>query len=408
MAPKDGQAATLAPPGRAEDAAGAPRAVLVVASLFPHAKNETLGLSTCRRTVELARLCEVKVLALTTRSDLAEREVLGGVEVVRPRWRRVPKLGLVVDGYRYAARAARALREMLPAFDFDLIDAHWLYPDGFAAVRLAARLGKPVAVTGRGSDVNDFCFRWPVRHYARRALREATHLFAVSRQLARRMADAGAPAERITVVHNGVDTALFCPGDRDAARRELGLPPDGTLLVSAGSMVEDKGFQHLIAGLALLPPGRSVRLYVAGPGPYRGTLERLAQDRGVADRVSFLGRVTQQQMPLWYRAADFFCFASLKEGCPNVILEALACGTPVVSTNVGGIPDLVEEGQDGVLFEPGSAEPFAAALERALARPWDRGGIAARGSRRSWGHVAAEYYRAFGHLLARRSPERGT
>ncbi len=389
--------------------------VLVIASLYPHAHNETLGLSTHRRTVELAKRCSVRVLALTGSADLPERETWGGVEVVRPRWRRVPKLGVFLDGYRYAARAARALEGLRAEGDFDLIDAHWLYPDAFAAVRLGRRLGKPVVVTGRGSDVDEFLFRWPVRRFARAALRGAAQLVALTRQHRQRMIEAGAEAKRIAVIPNGVDTTMFCPGDRGEARRALGLPPDGLVLLSAGSIVEDKGYHHLIAGLAQagslchqgssgggtgILPVTSARLYIAGPGGYRDALEHLARECGVADRVAFLGRVAQSQMPLWYRAADFFCFASYHEGCPNAILEALACGTPVVATDVGGIPDLVEEGRSGILFKSRSDEAFAAALRSALARPWDRAAIAALGAQRSWAHVAAEYLALFDRLLA--------
>jgi len=370
-----------------------PLKILVVASLYPHAKNETIGLSTHRRTVELARACSVKVVALTTRQDLPERDSYEGVDVLRPRWRRVPKLGVLVDGHRYAARVSRAIRERLSAFDFDVMDAHWLYPDGFAAVQLGRRLAKPVVVSGRGSDVDEFLHRWPVRNFTRRALRGATRLVALSRAHKHKMIEAGARAESISVIPNGVDTSLFRPGDPAAARRALGLAPHGLVLFSAGSLVADKGFQHLIAGVVRLQ--RPARLYIAGPGDYRAALERLTRDLGAGDRVTFLGRVSQQQMPLWYQAADFFCFGSYHEGCPNAILEALACGTPAVSTDVGAIPDLVEEGRTGILFAPGSAEAFVAALEQALARPWDRPAIAAAGSLRSWRHVAEEYHAVF-------------
>jgi glycosyltransferase involved in cell wall biosynthesis len=353
----------------------------------------------------LAKLCHVKVVALAEPADLPEREEMAGFELLRPRWRRVPKLGVFVDGYRYAARAARAIAALHGTFDFDLIDAHWLYPDAFAAVRLGRRFHTPVVVTGRGSDVDEFLFRWPVRHLTRAALRRADHLVALTRRHRQKMIEAGAEPDRITVIPNGVDTTLFCLGDRQEARHALGLPPEGILLFSAGAVVEEKGYQHLIAGMAsAIPDSRfqvpDVRLFIAGPGEYRGALEQLARDCGVAERVTFLGRVAQSQMPLWYRAADFFCFASYHEGCPNAVLEALACGTPVLSTGVGGIPDLVEEGRSGLLFKPRSDEAFAAALRAALARPWDRAAIAALGSRRSWSHVAAEYLALFNQLIA--------
>jgi len=374
--------------------------VLVLASLYPHAKNETIGLSTHRRTVELAKRCAVRVVALTDRYDLPEHDVRDGVQVLRPRWRRVPKLGAFFDGYRYAARVAKALEGLRGESDLDLIDAHWLYPDGFGASRLGRRLGKPVVLTGRGSDVDEFCFRWPVRRFARAALRGAAQIIALTRRHKERMVEAGAEADRIAVIPNGVDTSLFCPGDRAEARQALGLPPDGVVLLSAGSIVHDKGYHHLIGGLAALGGEADARLCIAGPGDYRGALERLARQCGVAERVSFLGRVAQGQMPLWYRAADLFCFGSYHEGCPNAILEAAACGTPVVSTDVGGIPDLVEEGRSGILFPARSDEAFASALRTALARPWDRAAIAALGARRSWAHVAAEYLALFERLVA--------
>ena len=398
--------------------------VLVLTHLFPSAVEPMLGIFIRKRTLALAQLCEVTVLAPVTRAGLPDRERVGGLEVLRPRWRRLPKIGILFDGRACASAAGRALRQYPPARPFDVIDAHWLYPDAFAAVRLGQRLGKPVAVTGRGSDVDEFLFRWPVRRFARAALRGAAQIVALTRRHKERMIEAGAEAERIAVIPNGVDTGLFCPGDRAEARRALGLPAEGVVLLSAGSIVRDKGHQHLIAGLARciadcqlpiadfgtsnsignrkLEIGNQLRLYIAGPGDYRGALERLARERGVAERVTFLGRVAQSRMPLWYRAADLFCFGSYHEGCPNAVLEALACGTPVVSTDVGGIPDLVDEGRSGILFAPRSDEAFAAALRTALAKPWDRAEIAEIGSRRSWAHVAAEYHRAFGEMLARR------
>jgi len=374
--------------------------VLVITSMFPHGKNRTRGWSVFQRTVALAARCELKVVSPQTLDGLEPREVLQGIEVTRPHWWRVPKLGVVVDGYRYAAAAWPAVEQIRASFDFDLIDAHWTYPDGFAAVRLGRRVGRPVVLSARGTDVNEFCFRWPVRHFARRALRGAAELVAVSSQLKEKMVGIGLPAERITVVPNAVDTALFHPGDRDAARRALGLSADETALLTAGTLVEAKGFQDLIAGLARLGPQPPVRLFVAGVGPFGRALEAVAAEKGVADRVEFLGRLSHAELTRWYQAADLFCFGSWREGCPNVIIESLACGTPVVSTGVGAVPDLVEPGRDGLLFEPRSAAAFARTLQEALSRTWDRAAIAARGSRRSWDQVAGEYLAVFERALS--------
>lgn len=373
--------------------------VLVLTSMFPHAQNRFRGWAVFQRTVALAKLCEVKVISPQTLTGLASKEEVGGIEVVRPRWRRVPKLGVLVDGYRFAAVARPAVERLRETFDFDLIDTHWAYPDGFGAVQVGRRLGRPVVLTARGSDVNEFAFRWPVRRFVRRALRGATRLVAVSGPLKEKMTAAGVPPDRVTVIPNGVDTSAFHPGERAAARRELVLSPEHTVLFSAGTVVKTKGFQQLIRGLARLPARPCLRLFIAGAGPYRRALERLAVAEGVADRVTFLGHLSLEEMVRWYQAADLFCFGSLREGCPNAIIESLACGTPVVSTPVGAVPDLVEPGRDGVLFEAGSAEAFAKGLDEALSRQWDRDAIAARGSRRSWDHVASEYYAVFEQAL---------
>ena len=373
---------------------------LVFTSMFAHTRHEGRGKGILRRCVALSRRCEVKVIAPQLSGDLPRHEWLDGLEVYRPHWRHVPKVGILFDGYQHARLGARAAAELLTRYDFDLIDSHFLYPDGFGAMLLARRLGKPLVLNGRGTDVNEYCFRWPQRYFARRALRGATQLVAVSRPLKERMIAAGAPADRITVVHNGVETEVFHPADRSAARRELGLPEDEIVLFSAGALVEGKGFQHLLVGMSRAVGSRPMRLYIAGPGE-GSWLRRMAEAHGMADRLALLGSLPQDELPRWYQAADFFCFGSLREGCPNVIIEALACGTPVLSTSVGAVPDLVEDERCGVLFEPGSAEAFATTLRDALSRTWDRAYVAERGSRRSWDHVADEVHTVFERALGR-------
>lgn len=374
--------------------------LLVLTSMFPHAENRFRGVSVFNRTLELAKRCDVRVVSPQTLPGLAADEVVGGIRVLRPRWRRVPKLGVLLDGRRFAAAAAPFVARLQAEGDFDLIDTHWAYPDGFGAVRLGQKLGKPVVLTTRGTDVNEFCFRWPIRRMVRRALDGATRLVAVSGPLKQKMCSVGVPDDKVTVIPNGVDTAVFHPGDRAAARQALGLSPDDTVLLAAGTLVEKKGFQHLIAGLGMAPAPTTARLFIAGRGPYQPALERVAARAGVADRVTLLGHLPLDAMVRWYQAADLFCFGSLREGCPNTIIEALACGTPVVTTPVGAVPDLVQPGQDGVVFPMSAPAAFARALAKALDTAWDREAIAARGSRRSWSHVADEYCRVFEQALA--------
>jgi glycosyltransferase involved in cell wall biosynthesis len=341
----------------------------------------------------------VNVVSPQTIRGLAEREEMANIEVHRPRWRRLPKLGVLTDGRRFAAAARPAVERLRESFDFDLIDTHWAYPDGYGAVRLARQLGVPCVLSVRGSDVNELCFRWPTRRPVRRALRGATALVAVSRALKETLGSAGIPADRVAVIPNGVDASVFRPGDRAAARDALGIGADQTVLFSAGTLVREKGIEHLIAGLGRLAHRPELHLYVAGAGPHRASLEALADREGLGGRVTFLGHLDLAGMVRWYQAADLLVFASLREGCPNAVMEALACGLPVVSSRVGAVPDLAEHGRDGLLFAPGSADAFAGALEEALSRAWDRAAIAERGSRRSWDRVAEEYCEVFERTL---------
>ena len=381
--------------------------VLVVTSLFPNQARPGLGISVRRRTLALAKHCEVRVVAPCVGNVGPARQEWDGVEAHYPWYPHVPKLGVLVDGPAYLACAAPAVRRVRRGFDFDVIDSHFVYPDGFAAAWLGRMFHRPVVLTARGTDVNKLCFWWPTRAMARMALRRVDSLIAVSSALKERMVTAGAAADKVRVIPNGVDTTVFHPGDRQAERRALGLPLEQTVLFSAGSLIEAKGFDCLIEGLAQLPEAHAPHLYIAGPPcPYQQTLERLAADRGVGDRVKFVGHLPPAEMPAWYRAADFFCFGSLREGCPNVVIEAAACGTPVVSTTVGGIPDLVEEGRTGLLFAPRSAEGFARALGNALSRDWDRADIAHAGSQRSWAQVAAEAHALLERTVAKHKERR--
>jgi len=370
--------------------------VLTATTMFPNPANPTRGISVWRRTMRLAALCDLRVVAPSLDGPVPHCEVVEGIEVVRPRWTRVPKL-VFVNGYQFAWRVRGALRK-LGGFRPDIVDAHFLYPDGFGAVWVARRLGVPVVVSARGTDVNHLCQHWPFRPFARWVLRNADHLVAVSAALRERMVEAGAAPERVSVIPNGVDTEVFHPADRHAARSALGMGPSEQVLFSAGALIPQKGFDTLLEGLARAHDG-DLRLYIAGSGPERERLEALARRLGLERRTRFLGTLPPHDMAPWYQAADLFVFGSWREGCPNVVLEALACGTPVVATRVGGTPELVREGQDGLLFEARSPDAFAQALVEALSRPWDRQAIAQKAASRSWDNVARECLEVFERVL---------
>ena len=270
----------------------------------------------------------------------------------------------------------------------DLILNYWLYPDGYAAMRVARELGVPVIVGAIGSDLRTRNDPITIRR-VRETMLGANAVITVSEDLRRQAIAQGVPAEKITAIRNGCDTSIFYPGDRAAARERLGCEPSAELIVYAGNLLVTKGLRELVEAFVELAKNRPrLRLAIVGQGPYGDSLARRAAAAGLEKRVMLPGRADAVGIANWMHAADIFCLPSYSEGCPNVVVEALACGRPVVASNVGGIPELVGKAS-GLLVPPGDSGALREALDRALFERWDSAEIA-RTSARSWETVAAE------------------
>ncbi len=298
---------------------------------------------------------------------LARAVTLDGLPVEHPRYYFPPKVGRGLYGHCFAASVRGAFRRAVREFAPDVVFAPWAYPDGWAAVRLARRAGLPVVVQVHGSDVK-LLDQFPTRRRRTvEALTGADGVIAVSRDLRDRVVGLGVPADRVTVIYDGVDPQIFHPGDQQSARATVNLPggwPAAPVLLFVGNLVAVKGIDVLVRALASLKS--PARLVVVGAGPERDPLARLAGELGVADRVTFLGSLPQAALPDWYRAADLFVLPSRSEGVPNVLLEASACGTPWVASRVGGIPEMPGHASRR-LVPPENPEALAAAIADALA-----------------------------------------
>jgi teichuronic acid biosynthesis glycosyltransferase TuaC len=261
------------------------------------------------------------------------------------------------------ATVSRILREPRP----DCVLSYWAHPDGEAAVRLAQVLGVPSMVMVGGSDVLVLT-RDPRRaKCVRRVLEQADAVVALSRDLAAKVVEMGIAPHRVHVMRRGVDSSLFSPGDRDAARRQLGLPTDRRLLLWVGRMVPVKGLDILIAACQLLKQQTAdFRLYLIGDGPQRASLAAEVQRLGLSEHVTFVGPVDHDRLGVWFQAADLTVMPSRSEGIPNTLLESLACGTPFVASAVGGVPEIAGHAA-GRLVPPERPDELAAALEVALA-----------------------------------------
>jgi len=270
-------------------------------------------------------------------------------------------------------------RQIARGQDFEAIDAHYMYPDGVAAVMLGLALDRPVTVTCRGSDINEITkYRFP-RQQITWAAKRAAAVVTVSEGLRERLSTLGIQPDRIRVLRNGVDVDLFRPVEKQTTRERLGLA--GRVLVSVGNLVRLKGHELIIQALVDMP---STTLLVVGRGPERLSLEALAQAVGVADRVRFLEPVPQVQLRDIYSAADALILASSSEGWPNVLLESMACGTPVIATDIPGAREIIDAPEVGLLLRERTPDSIVQSVEALLARPTDSAAIRAYAERFSW------------------------
>ena len=307
-------------------------------------------------------------------------ETRNGLDIAHPRYPAIPKVGMTAAPwllYRWSLDAARRL--MASGHDFDLIDAHYFYPDGVAAALLGRRLNKPVIITARGTDVNLIASYDRPRRMILWAARNAARVITVSDALRQRLIDLGAAPGKIVTLRNGVDLETFRPIDRDAARRALGL--SGRVIVTVGNVIESKGQHLVVRALANLP---ETHLLIVGDGADVPILGALAAELGVAERVRFMGRVPHDRLRDIYGAADVSVLASAREGWPNVLLESMACGTPAVATRVGGVPEIITRPDAGAIVDERSPEAFARALDQLLADPPARAATRAHAEEFSW------------------------
>ncbi len=299
-----------------------------------------------------------------TRMPVDRREITDGFIVHHPRFAFPPKVLRGLHGAFFRTSIRRCFRETIREFRPDVVLGCWAYPDGWAAMHLAREAGLPVAIKVLGSDLLTID-----NHPARKArtveaLAGADAVIAVGRHLAERAVHLGAHPSRVHVVYNGVDTTVFCPGDRARAREQLGLRSPDPLILCIGNLVPVKGIDVLINALASLRhEGARFRCAIVGAGPLRKSLERRIAMLNLDGCTRLVGAKPLKQMPQWYRAADLVVLSSHSEGVPNVLLEAGACGTPFVATRVGGVPEIA--GAVG-LVPPDDHVALAGAIRKAL------------------------------------------
>ena len=310
---------------------------------------------------------------------------IDGVNVHSPKYLYLPKIAEPFHALMMFLRMFPWLVRRRRKIGFDIIIVHWLYPDGVCASWYSRLMGVPLIMCAEGCDVNEFLGQSTKRIQILSALNSAAHIATVSNGLTQALVNHGIAEEKITTIPNGVDSAVFSRVESDSARQSNNKIPT---ILYIGRLSDEKDVMILLQAVALLRnSGQEFRLNIVGDGPEMDSLRRFSSENSLDDRIQFAGQVAHRDISNYLRQCDVLCLPSKREGCPNVVLEAMACGVPVVAFAVGGIPDMVSEAT-GILAEERTPESLQSALQVAIDTPWNNSAIANSVRDLTWERVA--------------------
>ena len=368
--------------------------ILTLSTLFPNVSAPSFGIFVERQTAELASRPGAnstvinpigippwplsKLAHYAAVSDLPEREEWRELDVHRPRFKLIPKIGGAGNPRRIADAIFPLIRTLHEQSSFDVIDAEFFYPDGPAAMRLAAALDIPFTIKARGADIHHWGSDPQCRGQILQAADKASALLAVSEALKQDMIHLGIDGSKIAVHYTGLDQDKFIPIDRVAAKRALGV--SGPLFITTGAMIKRKNQDLVIRAMASFP---EAQLMIAGKGEEEQNYRALANQLGVANRVRFLGSVPHDELPHLTAAADIAILVSSSEGLANAWVEALSCGTPVIISEAGGARELVKGPSAGRVVDQ-TVEAIVEAATAIMAQPPEQDAVRSSVSHFSW------------------------
>ena len=381
--------------------------VLFISNLFPDATEPYRGLDNVTLLHHLKEDCEIRVIAprpsLPWKSTAAKvcREIDKPFEPVYAKALYVPKIGSRINHHLFAKAIAGPMRNLRQTFAFDTILCSWTYPDTAAVAMVAKQMQVPFVGIVQGSDAHVY-LRMPLRRpIIVSAMNQSSSAITRSAKLAELLAEAGVDRSKLHPVYNGVDLELFRPADPIAARKELGLAPDLPTLLFVGNFLPVKNPLLLIHAHAGVCSEHKCQLVMIGGGPMENEVRQTADELGFGKHVILAGRKLAPQVARYMQAADLLCMSSENEGVPNVILEAFASGLPVVSTNVGGISEVLPFDFLGKLVPRGNLEGLSAAILERITTPPDRPRIRAHGETFSWRKAADAYLKLLKRSVAK-------
>jgi teichuronic acid biosynthesis glycosyltransferase TuaC len=360
--------------------------ILLVSNLYPNDNEPTRGVFTEQIVEKLSKGNIVEVMAPTPWFPMILNKLMSvphkslpvtcvrkNIKVYHPQYLVIPKFGRWLYGLLFFVGIFNTLRRIKKSFNPDVINVHWMYPDGFGTVLAAKLLKIPVVTHSLGCDINEYSKYPGRRFFIKQALKMADFNISVSDELRRKTIFLGSAPEKSISIMNGVNGDMFAPGDKNSLREKLNLPVDNKLFLYAGNFNIEKGLEVLLRAFSLVhneSPG--AKLVIVGSGPLEHHINSVVSELNIADKLIFIGRVGHEQVIEYLGAADFLCLPSLREGCPNIVLESLSVGTPVLASRVGAVPEMLASNSNvlGLLAEPGNIADFSSILSKSLSMDW--------------------------------------
>ena len=395
--------------------------VLAISYLFPNAEQPNHGVFVFNRLNALSQYVDVQVINPIPWSPLHRfipkykalaniplKTKRGHLEIYHPRFFSIPKVFKWMELYSYKRAVKKVLDTDLKDFKCDIVDLHWTYPDLPTGESISRAFNKPLLVTLRGLEAFHEQDDDSRKIIVKRFLLKADKIIALSEELKQTSIAAGAEPAKHTVIRNGVDTALFSYIPISKARQQLDLPDTEKIIVAVGALIHRKGFDLIISELPELisKHGKNLKLYIIGAqgaeGDFRASLFAQVKKLGLEHNVVFQGAVLNEQLPVWYNAADVFCLASRGEGSPNVLTEAISCGCPAVATDVGAVREIMESEPDiGECVASEDGHALGAALSKVLNKDYDRENNARVFSQYNWDWCAQKVLDVYKAALER-------
>ena len=356
------------------------RSIVIISNLYPNNVETTKGLFIKQLADSLSNLCEITVVSpipfhpldLIRKPAIVDKEMINGIVVLHPRYIVIPKMLRSLIGYFFSKGILNTIKSLKNQGKADIISAHWAYPDGYGASLVAKKLNIPFSVHALGCDINDYTKYKIRRKLIVSALNNSNINIVKSQALKDKITSLGVNSDKTHVIHNGVDQDKFKRTDVSIARKsvqsysnKVKFDDDIKYCLFIGNFQIEKGLNYLLDAFDKIK-NEKIHLIIIGAGPLQQSVEEQINQLNLNAHVTLVGRVEHQQIPNYMSASDLLCLPSLREGCPNVVLESLSCGTPVVASNVGAVPDIISKKELGVIVPACDPVALAQGLTKGL------------------------------------------